>query len=115
MVAIEKQRHIIDFTLSSLWRRKGKNISLVVVYAFVIFLLASVMFFTHSIKKEASLILQDAPEMMVQRLVAGRQDFIPDELYRLHQRDKGRAIGYTASVGLLLRFENRCELHPDGQ
>jgi ABC-type lipoprotein release transport system permease subunit len=77
MVVIDKQRHIIDFMLSSLWRRKGKNLSLVAVYAFVVFLLASVMFFTHSIKKEASLILQEAPEMMVQRLIAGRQGFIP--------------------------------------
>ena len=77
MGAIEKQRHIIDFTLSSLWRRKGKNLSLLVVYAFVIFLLASVMFFAHSIKKEAAFILQDAPEVIVQKLIAGRQSFIP--------------------------------------
>jgi ABC-type lipoprotein release transport system permease subunit len=77
MLAIEKQRNILDFTLSSLWRRKGKNLSLVLVYAFVIFLLASVMFFTHSIKKEASLVLRDAPEMIVQKLVAGRQDLVP--------------------------------------
>ena len=76
MSAIEKQRHIIDFMLSSLWRRKGKNLSLVVVYTFVIFLLASVMFFAHAIKKEAGLILRDAPEIIVQRLVAGRQGFI---------------------------------------
>jgi lipoprotein-releasing system permease protein len=77
MSYFEKQRSIIDFTLSSLWRRKGKNFALVLVYAFVIFLLASTMFFTHAIKKEASLVLQDAPEMMVQRLVAGRQSLIP--------------------------------------
>jgi ABC-type lipoprotein release transport system permease subunit len=78
MSSLEKQRHIIDFTLSSLWRRKGKNLSLVMVYTFVIFLLASVMFFAHAIKKEAGLILRDAPEIMVQRLVAGRQSFIPE-------------------------------------
>jgi len=78
MSAIEKQRHIIDFMLSCLWRRKGKNLSLVVVYTFVIFLLASVMFFALAIKKEAGLILRDAPEIMVQRLVAGRQGFIPE-------------------------------------
>lgn len=77
MKAIEKQRDILDFTLSSLGRRKGKNIALVVVYTLVIFLLASVLFFSHSLKKEASLILQDAPAMTVQRLVAGRQDLIP--------------------------------------
>ncbi len=89
MVTIEKQRHIIDFTLSSIWRRKGKNLSLVVVYSFVIFLLASVMFFTHSLKKEASVVLQEAPEIMVQRLVAGRQDNIPVSYIDSIQRIKG--------------------------
>ena len=65
---IERQKNILDFTLSSLLRRKGKNAALVSVYTLMVFLLASVSFFTHSIKKEASLILQDAPEMIVQTL-----------------------------------------------
>lgn len=77
MRVVEKHRHILDFTLSSLLRRKGKNVSLILVYSFVVFLVASVTFFTHSMKREASLVLQDAPEMMVQRLVAGRHDLIP--------------------------------------
>jgi ABC-type lipoprotein release transport system permease subunit len=89
MITLEKQRHIIDFMLSSLWRRKGKNLSLVVVYTFVIFLLASVMFFAHAIKKEAAMILRDAPEIMVQRLVAGRQGFIPESYIDSIQRIKG--------------------------
>jgi ABC-type lipoprotein release transport system permease subunit len=89
MVAIEKQRHIIDFTLSCLWRRKGKNVSLVVVYTFVIFMLASVMFFAQAIKKEANLILQDSPEIMVQRLVAGRQGFIPASYIDAIQQIRG--------------------------
>jgi len=74
---IERQRNIIDFTLSSLLRRKGKNVALVCVYTFVVFLLASVMFFVHSIKKEASIILKDAPEMVIQRMIAGRHELIP--------------------------------------
>ncbi len=74
---IERQRNIIDFTLSSLLRRKGKNVALVCVYTFVVFLLASVMFFVHSIKREASIILKDAPEMIVQRMIAGRHELIP--------------------------------------
>ena len=77
MGAIEKQRSILDVTLSSLARRKGKNIALIVVYTFVIFLLASVVFFADALKHEAALILQDTPEIIVQRLVAGRQDLIP--------------------------------------
>ena len=77
MRIIEKQKNIIDFTLSSLVRKKGKNISLMVVYTLVVFMLASVVFFTRSIKKEASILLKNAPEIMVQRLVAGRHDLIP--------------------------------------
>jgi ABC-type lipoprotein release transport system permease subunit len=74
---IERQRNIIDFTLSSLLRRKGKNVALICVYTFVVLMLASVMFFVHSIKKEASLILKDAPEMVIQRMIAGRHELIP--------------------------------------
>jgi ABC-type lipoprotein release transport system permease subunit len=74
---IEKQRCILDFTLSSLTRRKGKNVSLFLVYTLVVFILGSAMFFTQAMKREASLILKDAPEMVVQRLLAGRYDPIP--------------------------------------
>lgn len=74
---IEKQRSILDFTISSLMRRKGKNVSLLFVYTLVVFILASAMFFTQAMKKEASLILRDAPEIVVQRLLAGRYDPVP--------------------------------------
>ena len=74
---LEKQKNIVDFTLSSLFRRKGKNMALIVVYTLVIFSLASVMFFTYSIKQEAAQTLKDAPEMVVQRLVMGRHDLVP--------------------------------------
>ncbi len=74
---LEKQRNIIDFTLSSLLRRKTKNIALVIVYTVVVFVLASVMFFAESIKREASIILTESPEIIVQRLVAGRQELVP--------------------------------------
>jgi ABC-type lipoprotein release transport system permease subunit len=71
---IEKQRSILDFTLSSLLRRKGKNFSLFFVYTLVVFILASAMFFTQAMKREASLILEGAPEMVVQRLLMGRYE-----------------------------------------
>ena len=74
---IEKQKNILDFTLASIFRRKGKNMALIVVYTVVIFALASVMFFTYSIKQEAAQTLKNAPEMVVQRLVMGRHDLIP--------------------------------------
>ncbi|TAN39380.1 MAG: ABC transporter permease, partial [Nitrospirae bacterium] len=75
---LERQKNFIGFTLSSLLRRKGKNAALVVVYTLIVFVLASVMFFSYAIKKEAFLILKDAPEIMVQRVVAGRQDLVPE-------------------------------------
>jgi len=93
MGRIEAQRNILDFTLSSLLRRKGKNLTLVIVYTLVVFLLASVMFFTHSIRKEAALVLSEAPEIVVQKLVAGRQDLIP-----LDYIDKIKAIRGVSSV-----------------
>ena len=74
---IEKQKSILEFTLSSLLRRKGKNISLLLVYTLVVFVLGSAMFFTQAMKREAALILKDAPEMVVQRLLQGRYDPIP--------------------------------------
>jgi ABC-type lipoprotein release transport system permease subunit len=77
MVWIEKQRNILDFALSSLVRRWGKNLGLVIVYTAIVFVLASIMFLTHSIKSEASLVLQGSPEIIVQRMVAGRHDLVP--------------------------------------
>jgi ABC-type lipoprotein release transport system permease subunit len=74
---IERQKHIIDFTLSSLLRRKGKNAALILVYTLVVFMLASVVFFVQAIKREASVILKDSPDMIVQRMSAGRHEIIP--------------------------------------
>lgn len=74
---IEKQRHILDFTLSSLSRRAGKNLSLLVVYTVLVFVLASLMFLTHALRREAALTLEHAPDMVVQRMVAGRHDPVP--------------------------------------
>jgi cell division protein FtsX len=79
MGRLDKQRNIIDFTLSSLMRRKARNIALMLVYTLVVFVLASVMFFAQAIKKEASIILKDSPEIIVQRLVAGRQALVPED------------------------------------
>ncbi len=74
----ERHRNIIDFALSSLGRRWKKNLALTVVYAFVVFTLASVVFFTEAVKSEARAVLRGAPEIVVQRLMAGRHDLIPE-------------------------------------
>lgn len=74
---LNRHRNIIDFAISSLLRRKMKNFSLLAVYTLIVFVLASLIFFIHALKREAALILKDAPDMVVQRLVAGRHDLIP--------------------------------------
>lgn len=86
---IEKQRYIIDFTISSLLRRKVKNFGLLALYTLIVFILASTMFFTYSIKKEASLILKDAPEIVVQKIVAGRHDLLPVEYLEIINKIRG--------------------------
>jgi len=74
---IERQKNVVDFTLSSLLRRKRKNAALLAVYTLVVFLLASVMFFAYALKREAAVILGDAPEMVVQKTAAGRHELVP--------------------------------------
>jgi ABC-type lipoprotein release transport system permease subunit len=90
---IERHRNILDFTLSSLLRRKRKNAALVSVYTLIVFLLASVLFFTYALREEASILLKEAPEMTVQKLVAGRQEPIP-----VAYAERIRAIRGVSSV-----------------
>jgi ABC-type lipoprotein release transport system permease subunit len=98
--ALRKQRYLIDYTLSSLARRPGKNLGLLLVYTLIVFMLASVMLFTHALRSEATAILEESPEIIVQRMVAGRHDLIPAQYLQkmgairgVLQR-KGRLWGY---------------------
>ena len=92
-----KQKYLIDFTLSSLLRRPGKNLGLLLVYTLIVFMLASVMLFTHSLRSEAVAVLENSPEIIIQRMVAGRHDLIPASYL-----DKiGRIRGVTEKHGRL--------------
>jgi len=97
---LERQRHLIDFTLASLARRKAKNLGLLAVFTLLVFVLASVMLFSHALRHEAALVLKDSPEIVLQRLVAGRHDLIPpgylDAIGRIRgvQNTQGRLWGY---------------------
>ncbi len=68
---------ILEYALSSLLRRKYKNLSLVAVYAFTVSILASILFLTHALKREAVAVFSDAPDLIVQKVSAGRHDLIP--------------------------------------
>jgi ABC-type lipoprotein release transport system permease subunit len=100
MKSIQRHRYFLDFTLSSLLRRKWKNISLIVVYTLIVFLITSVLFFANAIRREAEAVLAGAPEMVIQKMMAGRHDLIPlnyaDKIKGIRGvRDvKGRLWGY---------------------
>ncbi|MCL6622550.1 MAG: ABC transporter permease [Syntrophobacterales bacterium] len=90
-----KQRYLLDFALSCLWRRRGKNLALLTVYTLVVFAVASVMFFTQALKREAALVLGATPELLVQKLTLGRHDLIPaDYTHRIREiRGVGQVTG----------------------
>jgi hypothetical protein len=97
---LEKQRHILDLAISSLLRRLKKNVVLLVVYTLIVFSLASIMFFTQTLKREAASVLRGSPELIVQKLMAGRHDLIPlayaDKIRNIRgvQEVRGRLWGY---------------------
>lgn len=96
----ERQRYLIDYTLAALWRRKTRNLGLWLVYTLLVFLFSSVLLLSQGLRHEAAALLQEAPEVMVQRLVAGRHDLLPaawlDELRRVRgvSAVQGRLWGY---------------------
>ena len=76
---LTKHINILDFTLASLWRRRLKNLSVLTVFAGVIFLVASFQMVTQALTETASQVLRSAPEITLQRMSAGRQVDVPEE------------------------------------
>lgn len=97
---IERQRHLMDYTLAAMGRRWGRNLGLGAVYTLLVFVLASVMMFTDAIQREAEQLLKQAPEVVVQRMVAGRHDLISADYMdaiaaiRGARQVRGRLWGY---------------------
>jgi len=79
---LTKHLNILDYTLSSLWRRRMRNASVLAVFAGVIFLVASFQFVTQALTETALESLRSAPEITVQRLSAGRQVAVPVDYAR---------------------------------
>lgn len=97
---LHHQVYLLRFTLTALARRKGRNLALLLVYVGVVFLLASAMFSAQSLRKEAGLLLQGSPEILVQRMQGGRHALIPEDyLSRM-----GRVRGVSKSQGRLWAY-----------
>lgn len=74
---LEKQINLLDYALASLWRRRLKNSSVLVVFAAVIFLIASFHLVTTALTETAGAVLAHTPEIVIQKMSAGRQEAIP--------------------------------------
>ena len=78
-MSLEKHRNILDYAVNFLLRRKGKNFATVLVFTLVVFTLASVVMMMGSLKQEARETLSLAPDITVQKIIAGRQGLVPLE------------------------------------
>lgn len=74
---LRRQLNLLEFTLSSLLRRKGKNLALLVVFSAIVFMLASALLYSHALRREAASLLKDAPELVIQKMMGGRHDLLP--------------------------------------
>ncbi|MBF0471729.1 MAG: FtsX-like permease family protein [Gammaproteobacteria bacterium] len=98
---LRRQRYLIDYTLTSLARRKGKSLSLLLVYSAIVSLLASVMLFTHALRQEAHTLLEAAPEIVLQRMEAGRHALIPEAYLTQTETIRGVSASYGRLWGYL--------------
>jgi ABC-type lipoprotein release transport system permease subunit len=97
---VERQKYLIDYTVGSLARRRARNLALFLAYAVLVFALGSVLLFSQALRREAVELLADAPEVVVQRMVAGRHDLLPEaylgrlDAIRGISGKRGRLWGY---------------------
>ncbi len=97
------RRHlrILDFALSAVLRNRTKTLVVVAVYALLVGLLASLLLYVRALRREAQRVLASAPEIVVQRLRAGRHELIPVDRAAAIRRIRGvvevspRVWGYS--------------------
>lgn len=66
-----------NFAIRALLRRKIKNISIILMFALVVMIFASIHFLSGSLNRETDTALEYQPEIIVQNLKAGRQLPLP--------------------------------------
>ena len=95
-----RQRNILDYALSSLWRQRLKNGSVIVVFSLVIFLVASFRLAVSSLESATQQLVRSVPDITVQKLAAGRQVGLDEslahqvaQLYGVREV-RGRVWGY---------------------
>jgi hypothetical protein len=64
--------NILAYTIAIMLRHWRSTMSLIVVYAFVVFAFASVLFFVQALTYETKIVLRSTPDVWVQKIVGGR-------------------------------------------
>jgi ABC-type lipoprotein release transport system permease subunit len=65
--------YLIEFAINAILRAKGKNIFIMVVFTTLVALLSSIFFITSSIKYELDTTVESLPDIIVQKIKAGRE------------------------------------------
>lgn len=79
---MERHKKILEYSLSSLFRRRYKNLALIAVFSLVVMLVSSILFLTHAFKTEALTVLDGTPALIVQKMSGGRHELIPVDYQR---------------------------------
>jgi len=74
---VSRHGRLADFAVANLLRHRGKTAVVVIVYALLVALVASLLLFVRALRSEARLLLREAPAIVVQRLAGGRHELIP--------------------------------------
>ena len=64
--------YLIEYAINSILRQKVKSIFTIFVFTFLTFLLTSVFFITNSLRYELDATLESLPQIIVQKIKAGR-------------------------------------------
>ena len=76
---MNRHLRIFDFAVSALMRNRFKTFVVISVYSFLICMLASLLLYVKALRQESHFLLQQAPEIIVQKLKGGRHELIPVE------------------------------------
>ena len=68
--------YLTEFSINSIFREKSKNIFIFFVFTLLIFLLSCIMFISKSIKSELNSVVDSLPQIIIEKLKAGRHSDI---------------------------------------
>ena len=78
--------YLIEYAVNSLFRNRSKTIFTIIVFTSLVFLLSSIFFISNSIRYELEKTVDALPQIIVQKLQAGRLELIDeDAVYRILQ------------------------------